>query len=236
MKAFILAAGLGKRMRPLTNHLPKPLLCAAGKTLIEHQIERLVAAGITDIVINVSYLADKVIAHLGDGSRYGVSITYSEESEPLETAGGISLALKFFEPSDEPFLLVNGDVWCDIPLRLLIERGIAEKNIGHLLLVPNPDFKAQGDFDLSDCGLNGFGQLQHRGASSIGYTFAGISLLRPSIISTYPKRRDAFALKEVFDWAIASNALSAEIYTGTWWDIGTPERLAQLEESLQSLA
>lgn len=222
MKAMILAAGLGKRMRPLTEHIPKPLIPVAKQTLIEHQIERLVAAGIDDIVINVSYLADKIRHHLGDGSRYNAKIAYSEELSPLETAGGIAQALPLL--GSEPFLLVNSDVWCDCPLNLVCERLLLPDVLGHMVMVPNPAFKTEGDFDINSAGL-----LQHRSAGSAGLTFSGISLLRPELIANYPKKRPVFALKEVFDWALAQQALTAELHRGVWMDIGTPERLNELE-------
>lgn len=225
MKAMILAAGLGKRMRPLTDHLPKPLIPVANQTLIEHQIERLVAAGIKDIVINISYLADKIRAHLGDGSRYNAQISYSQELTPLETAGGIAQALPLL--GDEPFLLVNSDVWCDYPLKLACEYTLPPEVLGHMVMVPNPAFKVSGDFDINSAGL-----LQHRSDESVGLTFSGISILNPELIASYPKKRQTFALKEVFDWALEQNALGAELHRGVWMDIGTPERLKDLEEYL----
>lgn len=225
MKAMILAAGLGKRMRPLTESLPKPLIPVANKTLIEHQIERLVAAGISDIVINVSYLADKIRDHLGDGHRYGANIVYSQELTPLETAGGISQALPLL--GDAPFLLVNSDVWCDYSLAMACAHELPCGILGHMVMVPNPEFKGCGDFDIDSCGL-----LQSRNAESAGLTFSGISVLRPELITSYPNRRQAFALKEVFDWALQQKALSAELHRGVWMDIGTPERLQTLDDFL----
>lgn len=232
MKAMILAAGLGKRMRPLTDNLPKPLLPAAGRPLIEYQIDRLREAGFTDIIINVSYLGHKVREALGDGAKLGVSIVYSEESQPLETAGAISQALQLPQGLDaaEPFVLINGDVWCDFPLQGL-QQALAEDDLGHLLLVPNPEFKARGDFDVDKSG-----RMLDASSDSSGYTFAGISVLRPQMISSYPKRREVFALKEVFDWALQQGRMSAQVYRGEWRDIGTPERLRELEQSLRSSA
>ena len=225
MKAMILAAGLGKRMRPLTDILPKPLLPVAGSTLIEYQIERLVAAGITEIVINISYLAEKIRAHLGDGRRYGVDISYSEEATPLETAGAINRALALLGTA--PFLLVNSDVWCDFPLHNLCQLRLKSDQLGHLLMVPNPEFKARGDFQIDEQGF-----LQLCASTALGVTFAGISVMRPELIDSYPKKREVFALKEVFDWALAQQALTAELYCGDWRDIGTPERLQELQLSL----
>ena len=232
MKAMILAAGFGKRMRPLTNCLPKPLLPVAGRSLIEYQIERLAVAGIRDIVINISYMGDKIQAHLGDGEKLGVSIHYSPEAEPLETAGAIACAMSLLRdnPHDnEPFVVINGDVWCDFLLEKLVQYPLPVDQLGHLLFVPNPEFKTKGDFCLVDDI-----KVQHCDNATEGYTFAGISLLRPSLIMSYPQLREAFSLKEVFDWAITKQALTAQVYRGDWRDIGTPQRLQELEQFLQN--
>ena len=226
MKAMILAAGLGKRMRPLTDSLPKPLLPVADKPLIEYHIERLVAAGVGELVINHAHLGHLLEAHLGDGSRWGATIHYSREPEPLETAGGICLALPLL--GEEPFLLVNGDVWSDCPFGPLLNLTLAEGQLGHLLLVPNPGHNAGGDFDLLD------GCLIRNHSAGGGYTFSGISLLHPRLLTDYPRRRQSFALREVFDYAIEQQALSGEVYHGQWWDIGTPERLQALDRQLRA--
>lgn len=223
MKAMILAAGKGTRMQPLTLHTPKPLLIAAGKSLIEHQIDRLKLAGITEIVINVAYLGDKIIQALGDGSQLGVSIQYSEEPEPLETAGAISHALSLL--GEEPFLLVNGDVWCDFPLIELLNHPLGE-NLGRLLFVANPAFKDHGDFRLE------LGKVRQCKAGDEGYTYAGIALLSPALVADYPERRKIFPLREVFDLAIVQNKLSAQLHYGDWRDIGTVDRLEELRRDL----
>ncbi|MGB8712043.1 MAG: nucleotidyltransferase family protein, partial [Onishia taeanensis] len=147
MKAMILAAGLGKRMRPLTDSCPKPLLPVAGKPLIVHHLERLAAAGITDVVINVSYRAEQIIEALGNGAAHGVSITWSREDSPLETGGGIKKALPLL--GEAPFLLINGDVWCTPDLTRLPR---LDGDLAHLWLVDNPDQHPDGDFHLDGAG------------------------------------------------------------------------------------
>ncbi|KKK85214.1 hypothetical protein LCGC14_2775550, partial [marine sediment metagenome] len=144
MKAMILAAGLGKRMRPLTDNTPKPLLLCAGKPLIVYQIEALVAAGVTEIVINHAYLGEQIEAHLGDGSAYGASIHYSPETEPMNTGAGIAHALPLL--GDDPFILTNGDVWTDFDFSVLRGKNI---ELAHLVMVANPEHNPQGDFSLA---------------------------------------------------------------------------------------
>ena len=224
MKAMILAAGLGKRMRPLTDHTPKPLLPVGGKPLIEYHLEKLAALGVREVVINIAYLGQAIRDAVGDGSRWGVNVHYSQEPEPLETAGAINLAFPLL--GDEPFLLVNGDVWTDYPLTPLCHHELAEGALGHLLMVNNPEYREAGDFALEA------GCVVAREADQVGLTFSGISLLHPALVSGYPDRRRRFALREVFDRAIAQGQLTGELYDGQWWDVGTPERLAQLDEQL----
>lgn len=218
MKAMILAAGEGRRMRPLTLETPKPLLQIRGVSLIEHHIHRLANAGVRELIVNVAYLGEKIQSALGDGAGLGVRIQYSVEPVPLETAGALHHALDLL--GEKPFLLVNGDVWTDYPFATLAERHLSGD--GHLVLVPNPSHKTGGDFSLSAEGavtmLNG----------SVGFTFSGISLLSPRLIRDYPQVRSQFPLREVFDWAIRRSALTGELFTGSWCDVGTPERLAEL--------
>lgn len=226
MKAMILAAGLGKRMRPLTDALPKPLLAVGGKPLLVHHLERLQQLGVTEFVINTAYLGEKIEAALGDGSAYGVSIEYSREQEPLETGGGLLHALPLL--GDEPFLLVNGDIWTDYPFGQLLALRLAEDQLGHLVLVPNPRHHQQGDFALHD------GRLLHNTELDQGFTFSGISLLRPQLIGEYSERRQTFPLREALAEGIAQSRLGGEVYAGAWWDIGTPERLRELDELLSA--
>lgn len=227
MKAMILAAGLGNRMRPLTDDTPKPLLCANNKPLIEYHLENLQRAGVCDVIINLAYLGEKIRAQLGSGERWNLHIQYSQEPEPLETGGAILQALELL--GDETFLLINGDVWCDLEFSELIARQLDSAQLGHLLLVPNPEFHPLGDFALNDAGLLQEDQQKkhpHR------FTFAGISLLKPELVSHYPNKREKFPLVECFRHAITQQQLSGQIHHGHWSDVGTPARLRELEDYL----
>lgn len=226
MKAMILAAGLGKRMRPLTDTLPKPLLPVGGKPLMMYHIERLKELGVREFIINTAYLGEKIEELLGDGFALGVSIEYSREEEPLETGGALLQALPLL--GEDPFLLVNGDVWTDYPFERLLDFPLPPECLGHLVLVPNPRHNRRGDFALHD------GFLLHNTEVDQGFTFSGISLLRPQLIGGYSERRQMFPLREAFAEGIALNQLSGELYEGEWWDIGTPERLQALDEKLTS--
>lgn len=230
MKAMILAAGHGTRMRPLTNHCPKPLLPVADKPLIVHALERLKAAMIREVVINTAYLGHQIPERLGDGAQLGLSLKYSPETEALETAGGILNALPLL--GEAPFCLINGDVWCDFSINSWrIHRPISDQNDGHLLLVPNPPQHPKGDFCLNNEGL----VMATTSSNALPtYTYSGIACFHPRLLLDYPHKRKRFALKEVFDWAIDRQRLTAEVYTGDWQDIGTPERLRTLEQQLAS--
>lgn len=225
MKAMILAAGLGKRMRPLTDKTPKPLLCVGGKSLIVYHLEQLKALRITDVVINISYLGEEIVAALGDGREWDLNLHYSAEDEPLETGGAILQALPLL--GDEPFLLINGDVWTDYHFDSLTQSPLTANSLGRLVLVPNPGHNTQGDFSLLG------GRLLHNTEVDAGYTFSGVSLIHPDLVGRYPERRQTFPLREVFDYAIAHDQLEGEVFSGQWWDIGTPERLAELDQQLQ---
>jgi len=220
MKAMLLAAGEGRRMLPLTADTPKPLLTVVDDTLIGHQLQRIHRAGITDVVINVAYLGQQIVDRLGTGAEYDVRIRFSRETEPLETAGGINLALPLL--GDEPFVLVNGDVWCDKDLSQLAAVALEGDCLGHLVLVPNPDHNTKGDYGIRD------GLLISAQESETTYTYSGLAMLSPQLIHAYPQRRAKFGLKEVFDWALTRAQLTAEVHEGTWLDVGTPERLRQL--------
>lgn len=222
---MILAAGLGKRMRPLTDHTPKPLLAVGGKPLLQYHLEALAQAGVREVIINTAYLAEKIEQFAGDGNRFGLAIHYSREPEPLETGGAIYRVLPLL--GEAPFLLINGDVWTDFPLATLTEPTLPDSALGRLLLVPNPTFHPRGDFSLS--------------ASRVGlatdaerYTFAGVSLLRPALVARYPERRAVFPLLEALRPAIEAGQLEGRVHHGQWSDVGTPERLSQLEQQLQS--
>lgn len=226
MKAMILAAGLGQRMRPLTDHLPKPLLEVGGKPLLQYHLEALQIAGVKNVIINLAYLGEKIRAFVGDGSRFGLRVDYSVEPEPLETGGALLKALPLL--GTEPFLLINGDVWSEFSLASLIQKKLSSNQLGHLLLVPNPDFHPEGDFALR---ADGF---LINDPSVARYTFAGISLLSPQIIRSYPDARNKFPLGEVLRFSIDQKQLSGEVYAGPWSDVGTPERLRTLQQGLSS--
>jgi N-acetyl-alpha-D-muramate 1-phosphate uridylyltransferase len=230
MKAMILAAGLGNRMRPLTDHTPKPLLSAGGKPLLQYHLESLTSAGITEVIINLAYLGEQIRDFVGDGSRFGLNVCFSQEPEPLETGGALLQALP--KLGNESFLLVNGDVWCDLDFSQWANRQLTDSQLGHLLLVPNPAFHPQGDFALTANGqlLNDLDK-----ACAERYTYGGIGLLNPALIRDYPLLRPKFPLVEVLRRAIDNNQLSGDVYRGHWSDVGTPQRLQELEEYLAKL-
>lgn len=227
MKAMILAAGLGNRMRPLTDHTPKPLLLAGGKPLLQYHLENLAAAGVTEVIINLAYLGDQIRSFVGDGSRFGLNVSFSQEPEPLETGGALLQALPIL--GSEPFLLVNGDVWCDLDFAQWTHHQLSATQLGHLLLVPNPEFHPRGDFALTP-----EGQLRNdlNGSHPERYTYGGIGLLDPALIRNYPLVRAKFPLVEVLRRAIDLNQLSGAVYRGHWSDVGTPQRLQELDKYL----
>ncbi len=217
---MVLAAGRGERMRPLTDQEPKPLLRVGGKRLIEYHLERLVAGGFRQVVINTGWLGDMLEPVLGDGSRLGLSITYSHERpEPLETGGGIFHALPLL--GNAPFLLVNGDVWSDIDYGAL-RRDPPEGSLAHLVFVPNPPQHARGDFVLEN------GRVSEREGTR--YTYAGVGIYRPGFFAGCQPGK--FPLLPLLRSAIARGVLTGELHTGRWYDIGTPERLAALDAQL----
>ena len=220
MKAMILAAGRGERMRPLTDLTPKPLLKAAGKALIEYSLENLAKAGFTDIVINVAHLGQQIKTYCGDGSRWQVSIRYSDEGETaLETAGGIAKALPLL--GDKPFLVVNADILSDYPLAGLRDRTI---DLAHLVLIDNPSHHPQGDFYLHDNSL-----LSEQGQEK--FTFSGIGVYHPALFAEVQPDQ-ALKLRPVLHQAMQQGRVSGERYSGLWLDIGTPQRLQEVTDSL----
>jgi MurNAc alpha-1-phosphate uridylyltransferase len=219
VKVMILAAGLGERMRPLTNHTPKPLLRVGGIPLLEHHIRRLVAADLSELVINVSHLAEQIVEYFGDGSRWGATIAWSHESEPLETAGGIINVLPLL--GSEPFMLVNGDVWTDFPFAQLGGHTLDDQRGAHLVLLDNPTQHPVGDFVLAADGH--LSLIPHEGT---GLTYSGLGLYCPGFFAGIPA--GVSALKPLLYRAIERNCLSGEHYSGTWVDVGTPERLEAL--------
>jgi MurNAc alpha-1-phosphate uridylyltransferase len=221
MKAMILAAGRGERMRPLTDHTPKPLLEVGGKPLIVHHIEALRVAGFRDLVINLGHLGERIRGTLKSGRQLGVEIDYSPEPEgALETGGGIFRALPLLGP--EPFLVVNGDIWCDYPFVRLPRE---PDGLGHLVLVDNPPHHPKGDFALRD------GKIFHEGTNRL--TFSGISVLRPDLFAGCTPGR--FPLAPLLLRAMADGRIGGEYYSGVWRDIGTPERLRRLDSELNAL-
>lgn len=233
MRAMILAAGRGERMRPLTDHTPKPLLQVGGKPLIVWHIDRLVSAGITDLVINHAHLGLQIEKALGDGSQFGAQIRYSSEVNALETAGGIAFALSLL--GDAPFAVVNGDVYCEYDFERLHQ--IAEKmkqarDNAHLVLVDNPSHHPQGDFCLNGGRVlpTDIQQPEKRGSQ---LTFSGIGVYPPSLFAPI-QRGSKVPLAPLLREQIAFGKVSGEYYQGVWIDVGTPERLDQLDKSLRT--
>lgn len=230
MKAMILAAGRGERMRPLTDRTPKPLLPVAGKPLIVWHLERLARAGITDVVINHAHLPDQIEALLDDGSAWGLSIRYSAEPPgALETAGGIRNALPLLDAQSgsDPFLVVNGDIYCEFDFARLPV--LADHDLAHLVLVPNPPHHPQGDFVLVE------GRVTAGGPMCCGrLTFAGIGLYRPALFADLAAGQPA-KLAPLLLSAMDAARVGGQRFTGRWVDVGTPERLTELDAELRSL-
>ena len=220
MRAMILAAGRGERMRPLTDHTPKPLLEVGGKPLIVWHIERLAGAGVTELVINHAHLGQQIEQALGDGSQWGVHIQYSPEQAALETAGGIANALPLL--GEQPFLVINGDVFSDIDYATL---GLPAGKLAHLVMVDNPAQHPEGDFALSD------GLVQEAGRHTL--TFAGVGVYHPELFRNIA-RGEAAKLAPLLRAAMQQSQVSGQHHHGIWHDIGTPVRLKQLDEWLRS--
>lgn len=222
---MILAAGLGARMRPLTDHTPKPLLRVAGVPLIEHHLRRLAAADLSDVVINVSHLGGQIEQYCGDGGRWGLSVRYSREAVPLETAGGILHARPLL--GEAPFLVVNGDIWSDFPFGPLLEDPLRDGESARLVLVDNPPQHAAGDFSLDDGGWVG---RKVRGDAS--YTYTGIGLYSWRLFAGLSPGKAP--LRPLLDAAIDRGELGGIHYTGHWEDVGTPQRLRELDARLDA--
>lgn len=218
MKAMILASGRGERMRPLTDRIPKPLLEAGGKPLIQYHIEALCAAGIRQMIINHAWLGEMMEARLGDGTAYGAEITYSAEGEtPLETGGGIKKALPLL--GKDPFIVVNGDIWTDFDFKLLPGR---PDGYAHIVLVENPSHHPNGDFTLQGDRV--------RAKNGECYTYSGIGVFTPELFEDSPS--GAFPLAPLLLRAMDLHRVSGEIYRGLWFDVGTPERLSFINNKL----
>ncbi len=230
MRAMILAAGRGERMRPLTDTCPKPLLEVGGKALIVWHLEALARAGLREVVINHAHLGARIEERLGDGSSWGLRIRYSPEAQALETAGGIVQALELLGP--EPFLVVNGDVFCDFDFSrapAIASALIAADLLAWCLLVANPEHHRQGDFELRDERLAGGGDPAHPGAR---LTFSGIGVYRPELFAGIAAGARA-ALAPLLYGAAASGRAGGELHKGRWTDVGTHERLRQLGAQLR---
>ena len=232
MKALIFAAGLGERMRPLTDSTPKPLLSVGGKRLIEWHLEKLAECGIEEVVINTSWLATQFPEVLGDGARWGLRIRYSYEgTRPLETGGGMLHALPLL--GDAPFLLVNGDVWTDLDFAALPRE---PAGLAHLVMVDRPPQATQGDFALEPGG-----QVRSDGAQRL--TYAGIGIYRPQLLDGWRDRSGdqgaddtspRFRLAPLLRTYMADGRIYGQHHRGRWTDVGTPERLASLDAELRA--
>ena len=221
MKAMILAAGKGERMRPLTLTTPKPLVRAGGVPLIEYHLRALAAAGFTEIVINHAGLGQQIEDYLGDGSPYGVSIQYSPEGEPLETGGGIFRALPLL--GDEAFVVVNGDIWTDYDFSVLHQ---PINGLAHLVLADNPNHHPAGDFTLVD------GQVHDGQPETPTLTYSGIAVLHPQLFDGCSA--GAFKLAPLLRKAMADGQVTGERLNGRWVDVGTHERLAEVETLIEA--
>ena len=219
MKAMILAAGLGTRMRPLTDKIPKPLLIVGGEPLIVHHLVRLQAAGFSEIIINVSHLGEQIKNTLGSGEKYGVNIVYSHEEEPLESGGGVLKALPLL--GADPFLLVNGDIWCDFSFESFF---LPENFLSRVLLVKNPEQHPSGDFCL-DVGKPIQNQpdlfkVYSSGPARYTYTFSGVSILSPEMFEQQEPGK--FSLVPLLREQMNQGSVCGHLHTGSWVDVGTP--------------
>jgi len=231
MKAIILAAGRGERMRPLTDTMPKPLLAVRGRPLIEWHLQALAEAGVREVVVNTAWLEQQIVDALGDGTRFGLAIRYSLEGRDhggaLETAGGIAKALPWLaDTPHDPFWIVSGDIFMP-GFRFdaaAVRRFAASEHFAHLWLVPNPPFHARGDFGLD---ADGFGLADAPGPDGQRWTYANIALARPGLVAAVQPGSKA-ALGPLLFEAMRRRAITAEVYRGEWENVGTPAQLAAL--------
>ena len=215
MKVMILAAGRGERMGNLTQNCPKPLLKVKGRCLIDWHLIKLCEAGFKDVVINVAYLSKEIIEFVGDGSKWGLNISISEEEQALETAGGIKKAIKYL--GDEAFAVINADIFSDYNYKNLKNRSLQKKSIGHLVLVNNPEHNPKGDFGIMDDGILTMN-------SERPLTFSGIAIYDPKFFSELAEG-NKIKLAPMLEIAINKKCIQGELFEGLWSDVGTPERL-----------
>ena len=218
---MLLAAGRGERLRPLTDRLPKALVEAGGKPLIVWHLERLAAAGCSQAVVNVSHLGEQIVERVGDGAAFGLRVSYSREEQPLETAGGIARALPLL--SAEPFLLVNADVYCECDFARLLAHRLGEK-LAHLVLVANPAHRPNGDFALAGDAIAG----KAADGALPRYTYAGVAVVSPRLVAGV-RAGERAPLAPLLYQAADRGLMSGELYRGRWQDVGTLERLAELQ-------
>ncbi|MGB5627892.1 MAG: nucleotidyltransferase family protein [Woeseiaceae bacterium] len=222
MRAMILAAGRGERLRPITDETPKPLIDVGGQSLLGRHLQNVRSAGIESVVINLGWLGDRIADHVGSGARYGLEVSYSQEGDNiLETGGGIHKALPLL--GGEPFVVVNADIYTDMPIPLV---SLADDSLGHLVMVPTPDYRDGGDFDL-EAGLV-------RNGTEPGLTFSGVAVYRPAFFDGCEAGR--FSIVPMLRAAADRGQLSGSLYEGLWADAGTPERLAALRAYVEGRA
>lgn len=214
MRAMILAAGRGERLRPLTENIPKSLVEVRGQSLLERHLDNVAAAGIETVVVNLGWLGDQIVERVGSGRRYGLKVIYSQEGEDiLETGGGIHKALPML--GSDPFLVVNADIYTDMPVP---GQQLRDSHLGHLVMVPTPDYRDHGDFDID--------QGMIRNGDNAAHTFSGVAIYRPEFFDGCEAGR--FPLAPMLREAADRGTLSGSLYEGLWADVGTPERLAAL--------
>jgi N-acetyl-alpha-D-muramate 1-phosphate uridylyltransferase len=218
MKVMILAAGRGERMGNLTQNCPKPLLMVKGKCLIDWHLIKLCEAGFKDVVINVAYLSKEIIEFVGNGSKWGLNISISEEEQALETAGGIKQAIKYL--GDEPFAVINADIFSDYNYKNLKNRSLQKKSLAHLVLINNPEHNLKGDFGIMDDGILTMN-------SERPLTFSGIAIYDPKFFSKL-KEGNKIKLAPILEIAINNKCIQGELFEGAWSDVGTPERLKMI--------
>ena len=218
MRAMILAAGRGERLRPLTDETPKSLVEVGGRSLLERHLDHVRAAGIRTVVINLGWLGDRIVERVGSGRRYGLEVAYSQEGDNiLETGGGIFKALPTL--GEDPFLVINADIFTDMPVP---DVALADDHLGHLVMVPSPEYRDGGDFDIED------GLIRTTSAQLL--TFSGVAIYRPEFFAGCQPGR--FPLAPLLRAAADEEQLSGSLYKGQWADVGTPERLAALNAAL----